>query len=96
MSFKFLATMNSRCTIIEVGLSVDGLLKNVLTQHLPDTLEIFCGNIYSRFEILKNTIIYENTSRNRFLKSDGEYEQRQASALLSTYSGLLDVRYVIE
>jgi hypothetical protein len=30
MCFKFLATMNSRCTIAEVALSVDGLLKNVL------------------------------------------------------------------
>jgi hypothetical protein len=69
--------MNSRCTIVEVALSVDGLLKNVVTQHLPDTLYIFCGNIYSRFEILQNTLIYENTIRNQFLKSDGEYVQRQ-------------------
>jgi hypothetical protein len=38
MSFKFLAIMNSRCTIIEVALSVDGLVKNVLTQYLSDTL----------------------------------------------------------
>jgi hypothetical protein len=52
MSFKFLATMNSQCTIIEVALSVDGLLKNVLTQHLLDTL-FFCGNIYNNFEILQ-------------------------------------------
>jgi hypothetical protein len=28
MSFKFLATINSRCTTVEVALSVDGLLKN--------------------------------------------------------------------
>jgi hypothetical protein len=89
MSFKFLA-MNSRCTIIEVAILVDGLLKNVLAQHLSDMLEILCGNnysrfqilkntiIYSRFQILKNTIIYENTSRNQFLKLDGEYEQRQS------------------
>jgi hypothetical protein len=34
-------------------------------------LNIFCGNIYRRFEILQNTIIYEHTSRNYFLKSDG-------------------------
>jgi hypothetical protein len=70
--------MNSRCTIIEVVVSVDGLLKNVLAQHLSDMLEIFYGNNYSRFQILKNTIIYENTSRNQFLKLDGEYEQRQS------------------
>jgi hypothetical protein len=63
--------MNSWCTIVEVALSVDGLLKNVLAQHLPDTLQIFCGNIYNRFESLQNTIIYENTTRNLFLKSDG-------------------------
>jgi hypothetical protein len=61
MSFKFLATINSQCTTVEVALSVDGLLKNVLAQHLPDTLYIY-GNIYRRFEILQNTIIYENTS----------------------------------
>jgi hypothetical protein len=30
--------MNSRCTIVEVALSVDVLLKNVLAQHLPDKL----------------------------------------------------------
>jgi hypothetical protein len=30
-------------------------------------LYIFYGNIYRRFEILQNTIIYENTSRNQFL-----------------------------
>jgi hypothetical protein len=71
MSFKFLATINSRCTTVEVALSVDGLLKNVLAQHLQDTLYIFYGNIYRRFEILQNRIIYENTSRNHFLKSDG-------------------------
>jgi hypothetical protein len=71
MSFKFLVTINSRYTTVEVALSVDGLLKNVLAQHLLDTLYIFCGNIYMRFEILKNTIIYENTSRNHFLKSYG-------------------------
>jgi hypothetical protein len=71
MSFKFLVTINSRCTTVELALSVDGLLKNVLAQHLLDTLYIFCGNIYMRFEILQNTIIYENTSRNHFLKSDG-------------------------
>jgi hypothetical protein len=71
MSFKFLATINSQCTIVELALSVDGLLKNVLAQHLPDALYIFCGNIYRRFEILQNTIIYENTSKNHFLKSDG-------------------------
>jgi hypothetical protein len=34
----FLATINSRGTIVEVALSVDGLLKNVLAQHLLDTL----------------------------------------------------------
>jgi hypothetical protein len=45
MSFKFLFTINSRCTTVELALSVDGLLKNVLAQHLPDTLYIFCGNI---------------------------------------------------
>jgi hypothetical protein len=67
----FLVTINSRFTAVELALSVDGLLKNVLAQHLPDTLYIFCGNIYRRFEILQNTIIYENTSRNHFLKSDG-------------------------
>jgi hypothetical protein len=39
MSFKFLVTINSRCTTVEVALSVDGLLKNVLAQHLPDTVE---------------------------------------------------------
>jgi hypothetical protein len=39
MSFKFLARMNSRCTIVEVALLVDGLPKNVLTQHLSDTLK---------------------------------------------------------
>jgi hypothetical protein len=71
MSFKFLATINSRGTTVEVTLSVDGLLKNVLAEHLPDTLYIFCGNIYRRFEILQNTIIYENTSKNYFPKSDG-------------------------
>jgi hypothetical protein len=71
MSFKFLTTINSRCTTIEVALSVDGLLKDVLTQNLPDTLYIFYGNIYRRYEMLQNTIIYENTSRNHFLKSDG-------------------------
>jgi hypothetical protein len=71
MSFKFLVTINSRCTTVELALSVDGLLKNVLAQHLPDMLYIFCGNIYRRFEILQYTIIYENTSRNHFLKSDG-------------------------
>jgi hypothetical protein len=67
MSFKFLATMNSWCTIVEVALSVDDLPKNVLAQHLPITLYIFCGNIYNRSEILQNIIIYENTSRNHFL-----------------------------
>jgi hypothetical protein len=56
---------------VEVALSVDGLLKNVLAQHFLNTLYIFCGNIYRRFEILQNTIIYENTSRNHFLESDG-------------------------
>jgi hypothetical protein len=71
MSFKFLVTTNSRCTTVELPLSVDGLLKNLLAQHLPDTLYIFCGNIYRRFEILQNEIIYENTSKNHFLKSDG-------------------------
>jgi hypothetical protein len=71
MSFKFLVTINSRCTTVELALSVDGLLKNVLAQHLQDTLYIFCGNIYKRFEILQYIIIYENTSRNHFLKSDG-------------------------
>jgi hypothetical protein len=71
MSFKFLVTINSECTIIELALSVDGFLKNVLAQHLPDTLYIFCENIYKRFEIWQNAIIYENTSRNHFLKSDG-------------------------
>jgi hypothetical protein len=34
-------------------------------------LYIFFGNIYMRFEILQNRIIYENASRNHFLKSDG-------------------------
>jgi hypothetical protein len=29
------------------------------------------------FKILQNTIIYENTNRNQFLKSDGEYDQGQ-------------------
>jgi hypothetical protein len=71
MSFKFLVTINSQCATVEVSLSVDGLLKNVLAQPLPDTLYILCGNIYRRFEILQNTIIYENTNRNHFLKSDG-------------------------
>jgi hypothetical protein len=71
MSFKFLATINSWCTTVEVALSVDGLLKNVLAHHLPDMLYIFYGNVYRRFEILQNTIIYENTSRNHFLNSDG-------------------------
>jgi hypothetical protein len=71
MSFNFLATINSRCTTVEVALSVDGLLKNVLAQHVPDMLYIFYGNIYRRFEILQNTIIYENTRTNHFLKSDG-------------------------
>jgi hypothetical protein len=71
MSFKFLATINSQCTTVEVALSVDGLLKNVLAQHLLDTLYMFYGNIYMRFEILQNTINYENTSRNHFIKSDG-------------------------
>jgi hypothetical protein len=52
MSFKFLVTINSRCTTVEVALSVDGLLKNVLTLHLPETLYIFYGNIYRRFDIL--------------------------------------------
>jgi hypothetical protein len=50
--WTFLVTINSRCTTVELALSVDGLLKNVLAQHLPDTLYIFCGNIYRRFEIL--------------------------------------------
>jgi hypothetical protein len=68
MSSKFLVTINSWCTTVEVALSVDGLLKNVLAHHLLDTLYIFCGNIYRRFEILQNTIIYENTSRNHFLR----------------------------
>jgi hypothetical protein len=71
MSFKIMATINSQFTTVEVALSVDGLLKNVRAQHLPDMLYIFCGNIYKRFEILQNTSIYENTSRNHFLKSDG-------------------------
>jgi hypothetical protein len=71
MSFNFLVTINSRCNTVELALSVDGLLKNVLTQHLSDKLYTFCGNIYRRFEILQNTIIYKNTSRNLFLKSDG-------------------------
>jgi hypothetical protein len=71
MTFKFLVTINLRCTTVQVALSIDGLLMNVLGQHLPDTLYIFYGNIYRRFEILENTIIYENTSRNHFLKSDG-------------------------
>jgi hypothetical protein len=70
MSFKFLVTINSWCTTVELALSVDGLLKIVLAQRLPDTIYIFCGNIYRRFEIVQNTIIYENTSRNYFLKSD--------------------------
>jgi hypothetical protein len=96
MSFEFLVTINSRCTTVELALSVDGLLTNVLAQHLSDTLYIFCGNIYRRFEILQYTIIYENTSINHFLKSDGKYEQRQGWALLFTYNSLLDVRYVIE
>jgi hypothetical protein len=52
MSFKFLVTINSRCTTVELALLVDGFLKNVLAQHLPDMLYIFCGNIYRRFEIL--------------------------------------------
>jgi hypothetical protein len=68
MSFKFPVTINSQCTTVELALSVDGLLKNVLAQHLPDMLYIFCGNINRRFEILENTIIYENTSRNHFSK----------------------------
>jgi hypothetical protein len=38
MSFKFLVTINSQCTTVELALSVDGLLKNVGAQHLPDTL----------------------------------------------------------
>jgi hypothetical protein len=67
----FLVTINSWCTTVEVSLSVDGLLKNVLAQHLLDMLYIFYANIYWRFEILQNTIIYENTCRNQFLKSDG-------------------------
>jgi hypothetical protein len=71
MSSKFLATTNSRYTTVEVALPVDGLFKNALAQHLPNTLYIFYGNIYKRFEILQNTIIYENTSRNHFIKSDG-------------------------
>jgi hypothetical protein len=41
MSFKFLVTRNSWCTTVEVALSVDRILKNVLAQHLPDTLYIF-------------------------------------------------------
>jgi hypothetical protein len=49
MSLMFLVTINSRCTTVEVALSVDGLLKNVLAQHLPDMLYIFYGNIYRRF-----------------------------------------------
>jgi hypothetical protein len=52
MSFMLLVTINSLCTTIEVTLSFNGLLKNVLAQHLPDTLYIFYGNIYRRFEIL--------------------------------------------
>jgi hypothetical protein len=71
MSFTFLVTINSRCTTVQVALWVDGLLRNVLTQHIPDTLYIFYGNIYKMFEIMQNLIIYENTSRNHFLKSDG-------------------------
>jgi hypothetical protein len=67
----FLVTINSRCTTVEVALSVDGLLKNVLAQHLLDTIYMFYGNMYRRFEILENTIIYENTNRNQFLKLDG-------------------------
>jgi hypothetical protein len=59
MSFKFLVTINSWCTTVEVALSVDDLLKNVLAQHLPDTLYIFFGNIYRKFEIMRNTIIDE-------------------------------------
>jgi hypothetical protein len=47
MSFKFLVTINSRCTTVEIALLVDGFLKNVLAQHLPDTLYIFYGNIYN-------------------------------------------------
>jgi hypothetical protein len=66
----FLVTINSRCTTVDLALLIDGLLKNVLAQHLPDTLYIFYGNIYRRFEILQNTIIYENTNINHFLKSD--------------------------
>jgi hypothetical protein len=49
MSFKFLVTINSQCTTVQVALSVDVLLRNVLAQHLPDTLYIFYGNIYRRF-----------------------------------------------
>jgi hypothetical protein len=67
----FLVIINSRCTTVEVALSVDGLLKNVLAQHLQDTIYMFYGNMYRRFEILENTIIYENTNRNQFLKLDG-------------------------
>jgi hypothetical protein len=59
MNFKFLVTINSWCTTVEVALLVDDLLKNVLAQHLPDTLYIFFGNIYRKFEILRNTIIDE-------------------------------------
>jgi hypothetical protein len=31
-------TINSRWITVELALSVDGLLKNALAQHLPDTL----------------------------------------------------------
>jgi hypothetical protein len=57
MTFKFLVTINSWCTTVELALSVDGLIKNVLAQHLPDTLYIFCGNIYRRFVLTVNSCI---------------------------------------
>jgi len=71
--------MNSRgiCwTIIEAALWVDDLLKNEFAQHPLD--HPYCCLIYlfARFVILHNTII-ENTSTYQFLKSNGEYEQRQ-------------------
>jgi hypothetical protein len=90
MSFKFLVIINSRCTTVQVALSVDGLLRNVLTQHLLDTLYILYGNIYRRFQILQNTIIYENTSRNHFLKSDGYMSRDKVEHyyLLTTSSSL--------
>jgi hypothetical protein len=59
MSFKFLITINSRCTTIEVALSVDGILNNVLTQLLPDTLYILWKHLQEVWNPAKYNYLWE-------------------------------------